>query len=132
MLQLPPTASRLAKTTTLLRPEPALAKSKTSFVGNRTHAEATYENPQCGNDDATSRRREDWVQEATAHCVQEKRRRKNTLNHERDKKDKIRGLTSGDWGGLGNYLWELTLERGNLAKRRRERATHYRLRGQPS
>ena len=120
MLQLPPTASCLAKTTTLLRPKPALAKSKTSFAGNRTHAEATYENPQCGNGDATSRQREDWVQDATARCVQEKRRGKNTLNRERDKKDKIGGLTSGDWGGLGSYLWGLTLERGNLAKQRRK------------
>ena len=72
------------------------------------------------------------MQEATARCMQEKRRGKNTLNRERDKKDKIRGLTSGDWGGLGSYLWGLTLERGNLAKRQRERATHCRLPGQPS
>ena len=70
--------------------------------------------------------------EATAHCVQETRRGKKTLNREKDKKDKIGGLTSGDWGGLGSYLLGLTLERGNLAKRRRERATHCRLRGQPS
>ena len=72
------------------------------------------------------------VREAPARCVQETRRGKKTLNRERDKKDKIGGLTSGDWGGLGSYLWELTLERGNFAKRRRERATHYRLCGQPS
>ena len=54
---------------------------------------------------------------------------KKTLNRKKDKKDKIGGLTSGDWGGLGSYLLGLTLERGNLAKRRRERATHCRLRG---
>ena len=64
-----------------------------------------------------------------ARCVQETRRGKKTLNRE---KDKIKGLTSGDWGGLGSYLLGLTLERGNLAKQRRERATHCRLRGQPS
>ena len=63
------------------------------------------------------------MQEATARCMQEKCRGKNTLNRERDKKDKIGGVTSGDWGGLGSYLWGLTLERGNLAKQRRERAT---------
>ena len=72
------------------------------------------------------------VREAPACCVQETHRGKKTLNCERDKKDKIGGLTSGDWGGLRSYLWELTLERGNFAKRRLERATHCRLRGQPS
>ena len=70
--------------------------------------------------------------EATARCVQETRRGKKTLNRKKDKKDKIGGLTSGDSGGLGSYLLGLTLEGGNLAKRRRERATHCRLRGQPS
>ena len=63
------------------------------------------------------------MQEAMARCVLEKHRGKNTLNRERDKKDKIGGLMSGDWGGLGSYLWGLTLERGNFAKWRRERAT---------
>ena len=47
-------------------------------------------------------------------------------------KERIEGLTSGDSGGLGNYLWELTLERSNFAKRRRERATQCTLRGQTS
>ena len=61
--------------------------------------------------------------------MQERRRGKNTLKRENNK---IEGLTSGDWGGLGNYLWELTLERSNFAKRRRERATLYTLRGEPS
>ena len=82
--------------------------------------------------EGTWRRRQDCVQEATARCVQETRWGKKTLNRKRDKKDKIGGLTSGDWRGLGSYLLGLTLERGNLAKRRREQATHYRLRGQPS
>ena len=78
------------------------------------------------------RRQQDCVQEATARYVQEMRRRKKKLNPEKDKKDKIEGLTSGDWGGLGSYLLGLALEKGNLAKRGRERATHCRLRGQPS
>ena len=39
-----------------------------------------------------------------ARCVQETCQGKKTLNHERDKKDKIGGLTSGDWGGLGSYF----------------------------
>ena len=60
------------------------------------------------------------------------RRGKKTLNRKKDKKDKIGGLTSSDWRGLGSYLLGLTLERGNLAKQRQERATHCRLRGQPS
>ena len=47
-------------------------------------------------------------------------------------RDEIRGLTSGDWGGLGNYLWELTLENSNLAKRRQEWAIQCIVRGRPS
>ena len=98
------------------------------LIPRESHARLTN----YSNVEATWRQRQDCVQEATARCVQETRRGKKTLNRERDKKDKIGGLTSGDWGGLGNYLWELTLERGNFAKRRRERAIHCRLRGQPS
>ena len=32
----------------------------------------------------------------------------------------IRGLTKGDWRGLGNYLWKITLVNGNWAERQRD------------
>ena len=52
-------------------------------------------------------------------CAGEASREEYTEAQERED----RGTDVGDWGGLGNYLWELTLERSNFAKRRRERAT---------
>ena len=66
---------------------------------------------------------------ARGHYEQKGRRGRKTL---KCKKKWIGGLTSGHWGGLGNYLWELTLENNNWAERRREWATQCIVRGRPS
>ena len=112
VLQLPPTA-RLAKTTTLLRPVHASQNPKATSQGIARTSRKLWQPTmrQCrGNVEATVRLRAGGND---ALCAGDASGEEDTEPRERQERQD-QGLTSGDWGGLGNYLWELTLERGNF------------------
>ena len=114
VLQLPPT-TRLAKTTTLLHPVHSSQNPKAASQGITRTPRKLWQptmRQRRGNVEATARLR---AGEDGALCARDTSGEEDTEPRERQERQD-RGLTSCDWRGLGNYLWELTLERGNFAK----------------